>query len=302
VPEWFVRGVVAALQDAAPGVPGAALKLARAAEAVFAAAKASPEPVRKKLLTEVQALLNSRDPSVRRAAAATLEAIAVLETDTSTIVAALRERLKKDPDGIALKATAAALGALTVPDSDRTSFVAALRERLEKDQDFNIRKAVAAALAVFPIPVPDRDDVIAGLRERLEKDPNSFVQIAAAAALAAFTVPEPDRTAIVAALRQRLDKDQDPDFWSTAAGALAAFEIPEADRTSIVTTLRERVGEGPERFRPVRSGIRLRGVCHSRTRSPYHRHCLARSIGEGPGALGARCRSRGAWEIPGAGG
>ena len=72
VPEWFVRGVVAALQDAAPGVPGAALKLARAREAVFAAAKAGPEPVRKKLLTEVQALLNSQDPSVRRAAAATL--------------------------------------------------------------------------------------------------------------------------------------------------------------------------------------------------------------------------------------
>jgi hypothetical protein len=96
VPEWFVRGVVAALQDAAPGVPGAALKLPRAAEAVFATAKGSPEPVRKKLLTEVQALLNSQDPSVRRAAAATLEAIAVLETDPSTLVAALRERLKKD--------------------------------------------------------------------------------------------------------------------------------------------------------------------------------------------------------------
>src|SRR5712671_225916 len=154
VPEWFVRGVVAAWQDAGPGVPGAALKLPRAAEAIFATAKASPEPVRKKLLTEVQALLNSQDPSVRRAAAATLEAIAVLETDPSTLVAALRERLNKD-------------------------------------QDFNIRKA-AAALAVFPVPVADRGAVIAGLRERLEKDPNSFVQIAAAAALAAFTVPGPD--------------------------------------------------------------------------------------------------------------
>jgi hypothetical protein len=32
VAEWFVRGVVAALQDATPGVPGAALKLPRAAE------------------------------------------------------------------------------------------------------------------------------------------------------------------------------------------------------------------------------------------------------------------------------
>jgi HEAT repeat protein len=248
VPEWFVRGVVAALQDAGPGVPGAALKLPRAAEAVFATAKASPEPVRKKLLTEVQALLNSQDPSVRRAAAATLEAIAVLETDPSTLVAALRERLKKDHDEIVLKVTAAASGVLTVSDSDRTSFVAALRERLEKDQDFNIRKAAAAALAVFPVPVADRGAVIAGLRERLEKDPNSFVQIAAAAALAAFTVPGPDRTAIVTALRKRLDKDQDPDFWSAAATALAAFAVPEADRTSIVTTLRERLEEDPNAF------------------------------------------------------
>jgi hypothetical protein len=98
VPEWFIRGVVAALQDAAPGVPGAALKLARAAEAIFAAAKASPEPVRKKLLAKVQALLNSQDPSVQRAAAATLEAIGVLEPDPSTTVAALRERLEKDHD------------------------------------------------------------------------------------------------------------------------------------------------------------------------------------------------------------
>ena len=96
VPEWFVRGVVAALQDAAPAVPGAALKLARAPEAVFAAARASPEPVRKKLLTEVQALLNSQDPSVRRAAAATLEVIAVLEPDPSATVAGLRELLEKD--------------------------------------------------------------------------------------------------------------------------------------------------------------------------------------------------------------
>jgi len=176
VPEWFVRGVAAALQDAAPGVPGAALKLPRAAEAVFATAKGSPEPVRKKLLTEVQALLNSQDPSVRRAAAATLEAIAVLETDPSTLVAALRERLKKDNDEIVLKATAAASGALTVSDSDRTSFVAALRERLEKDQDFNIRKAAAAALAVFSVPVADRGAVIADcaggwrrIRTRLSK-------------------------------------------------------------------------------------------------------------------------------------
>src|SRR5205823_11992567 len=91
VPEWFVRGVVAALQDAAPGVPGAALKLARAPETVFAAAKASPEPVRRKLLSSVHVLLNSQDPSVRRAAAATLEAVATLERDPSTTAAALRE-------------------------------------------------------------------------------------------------------------------------------------------------------------------------------------------------------------------
>jgi HEAT repeat protein len=115
VPEWFVRGVVAALQDAAPGVPGAALKLPRAVEAVFAAAKANPEPVRKKLLSGVRALLKSQDPSVRRAAAATLEAVAILEPDPSTTAAALRERLTKDDDEIVLKSAAAALGAFCGP-------------------------------------------------------------------------------------------------------------------------------------------------------------------------------------------
>jgi HEAT repeat protein len=96
VPDWFVRGVVAALEDPAPGVSDAALKLPRAAQAVFAAARAGPEPVRKALLNSVRASLNSQDPFVRRAAAATLEVIAVLEPDSSITVAGLRERLEKD--------------------------------------------------------------------------------------------------------------------------------------------------------------------------------------------------------------
>ncbi len=212
------------------------------ANAVWVAAKSLgsfglSDTDRSSIVGSLRERLGNSDEQVQAITA--LGAFAPEAPDPSLIIADLCDRLK-DPAWGFQGLAAALLGASSIPQSNRPCVVAALGERLQNDPDSQVWGEAAAALAKLPLTDPERSSFLGALRERLKRDKLPAFPILSAT-LNKLAVSEEERTSVSAILHKRLEKEKESAERAAVSKLLGEFAVPATDRSPVITALLNRL-------------------------------------------------------------
>jgi HEAT repeat protein len=238
VPDWYVRGVAAALVDPTPGVLEEAIRLPRAKDALRAISAIEPNQQRP-ASDALQKLASSEDVWTRLSAA---EALAVLASDNLGLRKAAIDTLLElaaGPDPEVQRSAAESLGAVNPTEPDQKDAAAKAVAGLLASSDSQVqRSAIGALAALSPLSPSSRKVAVDALLNLLEHAYGDVVYSAVAALVAVAGDDAEQQNRAVDALLKVIGTAYTPDDRQTAAVGLA--EITKTDpsqRRAVVDAL-----------------------------------------------------------------
>ena len=171
LPEWYQRGVTAALLDPTPGVAAEVLQLPRAEDAIAAIRTGDPDQ-RKVAVDALLKLAASRNTYLQQSAAAALAMVSPDNADQRKAAVEALLKLASSPDETSQKSAAAALATLPPDDAQQRKAAVEVLLKLIAGSDWGV--AVSAADALARIPPEDANQRVAAIKELVEKAQRNF--------------------------------------------------------------------------------------------------------------------------------
>ncbi len=239
VPDWYVRGVAAALLDPTPGMPAEIMKLPRVKEALGAIANSdAPDNERQRITQRLPDELHKADEKNQLAAASALAAIGAIDFEQRKTVVDLLVKLEASGDLDFQKSAAAALGAINSSDAQQRRAIVETLVTLAARSHRDVRQSAFAALVAVTRSDPERRKSVAELLISLAASSDVFVQDFAAAALGAINPSDPDQRKTVVETLVKLAISGDDIVRPYAAAALGAISPSDpVQRKTVVETL-----------------------------------------------------------------
>jgi HEAT repeat protein len=255
VPDWYVRGVAAALVDPTPGVVEEAIGLPRVKDALRAIPTIEPDQQRR-ASEELQKLTSSDDLWLRLSGAEALAVLASRFPSRGNAAIDTLLELAASPDPEVQRSAAQSLGAINPTEPDQKDATAEALVGLAVSSDnVQVRKsAIEALVAVSPLTPGPRKAAVDALLMFLEK---SYGDVLYSAVSALVTVidddPEQRKRAVDALLK--VTATYTPDERQTVAAALAEITKNDpAQRKAAVDTVLK-LAARPERAQSLATAL-----------------------------------------------
>ena len=232
VPDWYVRGVAAALLDSTPGMLAEILKLPRVEQALGMITNSDvPEEERQRITQRLLDKLRRGDDENRLAAAVALSASA---PELRTTVVGMLVKLAANQEPNVQASAANALGAIIPSDPEQRKTVVDTLVKLAGSGSPAIQKSAAAALGAIKPSEPEERESAVDTLVRLTASDNGDVQASAAASLGAIKPNDSEKRKIVVDALVGLAASDNWDVKRSVATALDTIKPSDPEQRSTV--------------------------------------------------------------------